>query len=597
MATVLVEAALRSLALGVAVGLGLWITRARSARLQMAAWTLVLAGAILMPALMRWHTVEIQTPERVAAKAPAVFRAASASVPVVMAPAAPADASLPWRTIASTGYLAVTGILLLRLITGLLLTFNLWRRSKSVGEPWAGALDVRETSRIGAPATFGTSILLPASWRTWDDPKLQAVLAHERSHVEWRDFYVLLVARVYLAVFWFNPLAWWLRSRLITLAEAACDDAALGAIADRPFYAQILVGFAGGPQPSSEAVAMARVSTVTRRVERILSGATIPAKIGWKQYSLVAACACGLATVIAGCSVSAQTPAETAPPEAKSSEPARAAKKPVKSTFWWQGGTHGDSYAIVSGDSLTMSGSSADAERARSFRSRINGAYIWFSTGGKDYLITDPAAVKHAQELFAPQEELGRKQGELGTLQATLGEQQAHLGMQQAAASVKMPSFDEDLKAVRDELEAAQKELSEKTRSELANTSKVLAELDSELKAAKDKEFTQAQIGELQAKAASAQAHLSQDVASRQGEMQSRMAELQAKFGEMQSRAGEIQARLGQEQAHLGEQQAKLGDQQAKLGEKQAKLAEEAERQMRRLFEESLKNGLAQPAK
>ena len=43
--------------------------------------------------------------------------------------------------------------------------------------------------------------------------KRRAVLAHEGAHVANRDFYVLLLASLNRAVFWFSPFAWWQLSR------------------------------------------------------------------------------------------------------------------------------------------------------------------------------------------------------------------------------------------------------------------------------------------------------------------------------------------------------------------------------------------------
>ena len=52
MLDLLLESALRSLALGVAVGLGLALLRVRNPRTQMTAWTVVLFASLAMPALM-----------------------------------------------------------------------------------------------------------------------------------------------------------------------------------------------------------------------------------------------------------------------------------------------------------------------------------------------------------------------------------------------------------------------------------------------------------------------------------------------------------------------------------------------------------------
>ena len=59
MLDLLLESALRSLALGVAVGLGLALLRVRNPQTQMTAWTVVLVASLAMPALMHRLTVTI----------------------------------------------------------------------------------------------------------------------------------------------------------------------------------------------------------------------------------------------------------------------------------------------------------------------------------------------------------------------------------------------------------------------------------------------------------------------------------------------------------------------------------------------------------
>ena len=59
MLDLLLESALRSLALGVAVWLGLALLRVRNPRTQMTAWTVVLVASLAMPVLMHRLTVTI----------------------------------------------------------------------------------------------------------------------------------------------------------------------------------------------------------------------------------------------------------------------------------------------------------------------------------------------------------------------------------------------------------------------------------------------------------------------------------------------------------------------------------------------------------
>jgi hypothetical protein len=126
------------------------------------------------------------------------------------------------------------------------------------------------------------------------------VLIHEGAHVAHADFYVLLLAAINRAVFWFNPFAWWQFVRLAELAEIISDDAALAALDDRPSYAGILLDVAGRRQRALAALAMARPSTVRRRIERILAARSVPARLNWRQRMLVAT---ALLPVVALCAV------------------------------------------------------------------------------------------------------------------------------------------------------------------------------------------------------------------------------------------------------------------------------------------------------
>jgi hypothetical protein len=574
MTGLLLESALRSLALGAAVGLGLWISRAHSARVKTAAWALALAGSLLMPFLMRWRTVEIVPPRHMVERAPLVLHTlrAAASLPSMAVPVAPRT---DWRRIAFASWAGVAALLALRVITAFLLTLRLWRRARPAPELSATGLSIRETAALASPATFGSGILLPADWRNWDATKLRAVLAHEQAHVRWGDFWVQLLAGIHAAVFWFSPLAWWLRNRVAVLAEAASDDAALQVVEDSAGYAEILLYFAARPQRFSAAVAMARPRTLANRVDRILTGVPRQVRAGWRTYAFTAVSIAATAALAAGCSVRAQSSSTT--------------------TWSRNDSKGGDRWVIVSGDSVNMSGSTEDAERARGYRDRVHGDYIWFSRDGKTYLITDPAAVKRAKALFAPMEVLGEKQAQLGEMQAKLGEQQALLGDRQSGVKVKMPDMDREMRAVREQMERLQKQFREDQAHALADSDSELRKLEKELHEAKDQELSQERLSELQERLSDAQSKLSGDFEEHMGELQSRIGDIQSRFGEVQNEAGKQQDILGEQQSKLGEEQSKLGEQQSKLGDEQSGLAEEAERQLQKMFSDALRGGLAQP--
>ncbi len=125
------------------------------------------------------------------------------------------------------------------------------------------------------PVTVGLiepTVVLPASWESWSEWKQRAVLAHELAHVERRDTVVAALASLNRCVFWFHPIAWWLKNHLAKLAEQAADDASLLATGDRVRYAELLLEVASSVRRGRrlESVAMARSSQVGARIHRIL---------------------------------------------------------------------------------------------------------------------------------------------------------------------------------------------------------------------------------------------------------------------------------------------------------------------------------------
>jgi hypothetical protein len=588
---ILVESAVRSLALAAAVWFGLWLVRAQHARLQSMAWTLVLGAALVMPLTMQWHILEITAPQRLGQAAPKLRMPlpSSPTVERLMTSGKPNDRRrvIDWAALAQNGYLAVTILLLGRVLTGLLLTARIWRRARPVHEEWAAGSNIRETDELAAPAAIGGCILIPSEWREWEETKLKAVAAHERAHVKWADFYVQLASRIHSAIFWFSPLPWWLHKQLVAFAEAGSDDTALEN-ADSGAYAEILLYFGQRPQRVSGAVAMARPATVSRRIERILFRTEVPGKPGWVRYSLAATCIAALAFLAAGSSLQARSSASEAGFWRQSADAASG----NGSTVWTSQESKGEPYVIVSGNSLTMSGSPQEAEQARTLRGKIRGEYVWFLHDGKAYVITDAATLERARVLFKPQEELGRQQAALGAQQAALGEQQARLGQQQAGVTIRMPDLSGDIADVQARIQELEKEM---PATDLREREQRVRSLEDELKNVKEKDVTQSQLGEYQSLMAELQSHLGGREEAR-AEVESRISELQGRLGELQSQAGEAQARLGAQQAALGEQQAKLGAQQAKLGREQQRQGEIASRQMHQILSEALKNGVAKPA-
>jgi beta-lactamase regulating signal transducer with metallopeptidase domain len=199
----------------------------------------------------------------------------------------------PWLAASAAIYFAVAIFMLMRLALGVILGRRLERESHLIEDShalarlhfFAQASGLRaspprlaESELLSVPVTFGVrrpAILLPAGWREWEPAELDAVLAHEISHVAGRDALAERLALLHRAIFWFSPLSWWLARHLADLAEEASDDAALAAGADRTRYAETLLGFFAALEAAPgrvwwQGVSMATAGQAEKRVDRIL---------------------------------------------------------------------------------------------------------------------------------------------------------------------------------------------------------------------------------------------------------------------------------------------------------------------------------------
>jgi len=182
--------------------------------------------------------------------------------------------------------------------------------------------DVRISTRVRSPATFGTVILLPVDAREWPADRLDVVLAHERAHVRARDGLWSWLAQFHAAVFWFNPFAWWLQRRIEALAETTSDEAVVAARHDPVAYAALLLDFARHPNSRSVAMSVAE-SNVPERIERLL--ARIPPAAALTRVARW----CAFATLIPVVVLAASTTQAAPPTEAAAATETPVWKAPV----------------------------------------------------------------------------------------------------------------------------------------------------------------------------------------------------------------------------------------------------------------------------
>ena len=283
----------RSLGLACVTWLALQACRVKSASIKHAAWTVVTAVMLVQvaasPAL---PTVLLRVLAPVPDAGPTLTP--QLAFPPIRVQASDRHLAFTWREVVIGIYAVVTFALLVRLALGYLFARRLVRNSKPVD-----GSRVRESEWISVPMTVGQivpTILLPIGWREWDSVKLQAVLAHEEAHVRRADWAIGVMARINCCVFWFHPLAWWLKRELALLAEYACDDLALTQMGDRREYARALLEIAYAMKSAhgrlwEQAVPMAKETNVEKRMEQILDdGRTIPTAFGRQGWVTLLMC-------------------------------------------------------------------------------------------------------------------------------------------------------------------------------------------------------------------------------------------------------------------------------------------------------------------
>jgi TonB family protein len=238
-----------------------------------------------------------------------------------VSPRFPIAALLAWMWILG----AIAGLAVLAI--GLARLTWLARRARAVHRgPWADlataisrAYGLRhraillESDHPTLLATWGIQqpkVILPSEALAWPEARIRIVLAHELAHARRRDWLVQIAADLLRAVYWFNPLAWIVCRQLRLESEHACDDAVLQMGVEGHDYAAHLVdlarSFAPHPQTVFPAPAMARPSSLERRVRAMLNARLNHAPISRTAGVAFALALAGVTASLAGVVTSAQ---------------------------------------------------------------------------------------------------------------------------------------------------------------------------------------------------------------------------------------------------------------------------------------------------
>jgi uncharacterized protein (TIGR03435 family) len=162
-------------------------------------------------------------------------------------------------------------------------------------------IPVMSSSARLEPGVFGIRkpvLLLPEGIAERLTPdQFEAVLAHELCHARRQDNLTAAIHMVVETIFWFHPLVWWIRARLVEERERACDDEVLNVVSDARVYAEGILNVCKF-YLESPLVCVAGVtgSNLKRRIEEIMAH-RIARKMDFGRKLLLAAA--GLAAVAA----------------------------------------------------------------------------------------------------------------------------------------------------------------------------------------------------------------------------------------------------------------------------------------------------------
>jgi beta-lactamase regulating signal transducer with metallopeptidase domain len=268
--------------------------RSRAAADRGAVLKVAVALLLALPAIALFApALEIETPA--SAPAPTAAPATLAAAPLTFAETAPAPAAA--ATTARSDWddpsllfflLYVGGVVMVggRLLAGLW-TLRRWTlAARDVDSPeWRAALARAGGDSLGIRLLACEEASSPLSWGlrrpvilldrdTLRAPEeADAILAHEVAHVARRDWPSLILSRLAVALFWFNPLVWRLDREVAQQAEEAADSDAAAAV-EPARYAQTLLDWArlSGPSALPANAIAAGEPGLSRRVKAILDG-------------------------------------------------------------------------------------------------------------------------------------------------------------------------------------------------------------------------------------------------------------------------------------------------------------------------------------
>jgi TonB family protein len=257
------------------------LLRVRASGYRLVALQLTLLTGLLLP-LIQPYAVDGQ-PQRPAAPVADVQRVPTKFFDAVVE-VAPQPRALPSIDPLQALLLVVVAGVALRLgwlTCGVIRLARFSRRATEVAPVAAPALEaeigvspryVLQTGNRG-PCTFGTFrpiVALPVRFDALALEFQRSVICHELLHIKRRDITVALVEEIAVAILWFHPWVWLLRTRIRAAREQVVDARVVEILGDRDQYVRCLIDISGhdlAPHFSQAGAGMLRPHELRARVD------------------------------------------------------------------------------------------------------------------------------------------------------------------------------------------------------------------------------------------------------------------------------------------------------------------------------------------
>jgi beta-lactamase regulating signal transducer with metallopeptidase domain len=455
-------------------------------------------------------------------------------------------------------------------------------------------------------------VLLPAAIAArMPEPLLEALIAHELAHIRRHDYLVNLLQGVVEALLFYHPVVWWLSHRIRIERELVADDLAAKQLGDPRRLAVALseldrLNVPRSPIPHTALAQaahggqlMSRIRQLLRPEHRLVGGTLLLPAIGivalgvaFQAYAQLGPDAPAPRIAHADAPPPPPPPPPLAPPSppAPPAPPATAGalppppppppalpRKPSKVSVHY--GSNHDGYALVRKrqEGFAMSGDSDDIDEITALKSRMDGDFLWFRRDGKAYVLRDAALLARAEKAW---EGTRAHEAKMRTRETRMQPHQRAAEALSRRIERMQPQFEQT-----PEMRAAEQALDALARQQEALGGQHEA-LAAKMERADDDKRRQLSL-EMQSLATRHQALAVQ--MQRQGEV------LQAQHQRMEGNHQKMDA-IAREMEAASKPMEAIGREMEAVGRQLEQQATLADREVRKLIDEAVQQGLAQPA-